>query len=102
MTRCIAPNYQFAKVENRNVEINFKGGDISSDGGSILLEEADKRLSLISEIAKLFPDRRNSQKITHIVEQMFKQRVYGIALSYEDLNDHDNLRKWRSKQQLEQ
>lgn len=93
MTECITSNYQFAKIKNRRIEINFTGGDISSDGGSIILGEADKRLGLTSAVAKLFPDRRDPLKIIHSVEGMLKQRIYGIALSYEDLNDHDLLRK---------
>ena len=93
MPRYIASKDKFAKVKNRRIEINFTGGEISSDGGSILIGEADKRLGLISEVAKLFPDRRNPEKITHSVERMLKQRIYGIALGYEDLNDHNHLRK---------
>lgn len=92
MTNCTGLNYQ-SKVKNRQIEINFTGGDISSDGGVLLLREADKRLGLTNELAKNFPDKRDSDKITHTILTMLKQRIYGIALGYEDLNDHDNLRK---------
>jgi hypothetical protein len=93
MTNCISLSYQFSKVKNRQIEINFTGGDISSDGGVLLLREADKRLGITNELAKMFPDKRDASKITHSMQSMIKQRIYGIALGYEDLNDHDNLRK---------
>ncbi len=92
MTNCTGLIYQ-SKVKNRQIEINFTGGNISSDGGVLLLREADKRLGLTNELAKIFPDKRDSDKITHTILTMLKQRIYGIALGYEDLNDHDNLRK---------
>ncbi|WP_375359802.1 transposase [Candidatus Tisiphia endosymbiont of Nemotelus uliginosus] len=92
MTNCTGLNYQ-SKVKNRQMEINFTGGNISSDGGVLLLREADKRLGLTNELAKNFPDKRDSDKITHTILTMLKQRIYSIALGYEDLNDHDNLRK---------
>ena len=85
-------NYQLSKIKNRKLEINFTGGDISSDGGSLLLREADKKLKLTNDLAKYFPDRRNPDLIIHSVVTMLRQRIYGIALGYEDLNDHDNLR----------
>lgn len=93
MTNCIAYSYQFSKVKNRTIEINFTGGDISSDGGVLLLREADKRLGITEELAKIFPDRRDGSKITHNMATMLRQRIYGIALGYEDLNDHNYLRK---------
>lgn len=93
MTKCISLNYQFSKVKNRQVAINFAGGDISSDGGALLLKEADTRLGITSRLAKLFPDNRDPNKITHSLISMLKQRIYGIALGYEDLNDQNDLRK---------
>jgi hypothetical protein len=93
MTNCIPLTYQFSKVKNRQIEINFTGGDISSDGGVLLLREADKRLGITNELARIFPDRRDANKVIHSMQSMIKQRVYGIALGYEDLNDHDSLRK---------
>ncbi|WP_341789889.1 transposase [Rickettsia endosymbiont of Polydrusus tereticollis] len=81
MTNCIAYSYQFSKVKNRTIEINFTGGDISSDGGVLLLREADKRLGITEELAKIFPDRRDGSKITHNMATMLRQRIYGIALA---------------------
>ena len=91
--KCISLNYQFAKIKNRELQINFTGGDITSDGGAILLKEAEARLALIDKLASCFPDSRDPDKITHHISTMLKQRIYGIALGYEDLNDHDRLRK---------
>jgi hypothetical protein len=93
MTNCISPNYHFSKLQNRKIEVNFCGGDISSDGGALLLAEADKRLGLTKELASLFPDGRDPSRITHSTLSILRQRVYAIALGYEDLNDHDTLRK---------
>lgn len=93
MTNCIPISYQFSRIKNRKIEINFSGGEISSDGGLLLLREADKKLRLTDALAGLFPDKRNPDRIRHSTLTMFKQRIYGIALGYEDLNDHDKLRK---------
>ena len=93
MTNCIPLTYQFSKVKNRKIEINFTGGDISSDGGVLLLREADKRLGITADLAKVFPDKRDASKVAHSIETIIRQGMYGIALGYEDLNDHDNLSK---------
>jgi hypothetical protein len=75
------------------LETNFTGGDITSDGGVLLLRQADKRLGLSKAISKILPDPRNQSLITHSWLSMIKQRIFGIALGYEDLNDHEYLRK---------
>jgi len=93
MSNYKSQNYQFSKVKNHRLEASFTGGDISSDGGSLILMEADKRLGLTKDLAKLFRDNRDQSKVSHNIESMIKQRVYAIALGYEDLNDHDDLRK---------
>ncbi len=92
------PNYQMSKIKNKKLEINFNGGDISSDGGVLLLREADRKLCLTKELSKLFPDKRDPELITHSVQTMLRQRLYGLALGYEDLNDHNELRKCLSMQ----
>jgi hypothetical protein len=91
MTKCIPLSYQFSKLKNRKVEVQFSGGEISSDGGALLLREADRKLGITNQLAKLFPDQRKQNKVTHSLLTMLKQRIYGIALGYEDLNDHSNL-----------
>jgi Transposase DDE domain group 1 len=75
------------------IEVNFAGGDITSDGGVLLLRQADRKLNLTKSLSKILPDPRNQSLITHSWISMLKQRIFGIALGYEDLNDHETLRK---------
>jgi len=92
MPNCTTKIFEFPKLKRRKIIAKFSGGAITSDGGGILLREVDRQLNLLEPIAKLFPDNRDQSKITHSVLTMLRQRVYGIALGYEDLNDHDTLR----------
>lgn len=94
MTECSQQRFEFASPScSRQVVAEFNGGTISSDGGSLLLQQTDIRMNLLSRFRACFADRRNPNKIVHSVEQMLRQRVYGLALGYEDLNDHDQLRR---------
>ena len=70
----------------------FDGGTISSDGGAFLLRQTDKRLNLIGRLARCFLDGRNQALVEHSIAEMLSQRIYGLALGYEDLNDHEQLR----------
>ena len=70
----------------------FDGGTISSDGGALLLRQTDKRLNLLPRMAQCFLDGRNQKQVEHTIEEMLAQRVYALALGYEDLNDHEQLR----------
>ena len=70
----------------------FDGGRISSDGGGVLLREADLRVGLTARLSKCFLDYRNQASIEHDVEELLAQRIYALALGYEDLNDHEALR----------
>ena len=92
MTNCSTKSAQFKPIKSKKIECNFTGGKITSDGGILLLREIDKKISLTEKIASLIPDARNQDYVTHTVLKMLRQRVYGIALGYEDLNDHDELR----------
>ena len=83
----------FQKARQKIVEISFTGGNISSDGGILLLKAADDKLKLTQKIADILPDDRQASKIKHSLLSILKQRIYGIALGYEDLNDHQHLRK---------
>jgi hypothetical protein len=74
------------------VVARFDGGTISSDGGALLLRQTDQRLNLLARLAKCFLDSRNPDLVEHSVLEMVSQRVYGLALGYEDLNDHEQLR----------
>lgn len=92
MTKRTTKSIDFTSCKGRKVEANFTGGEITSDAGVLLLGEADRRLNLINRIAAGIPDKRSKKKIKHTMLGMLRQRIYGIALGYEDLNDHDSLR----------
>lgn len=92
MTNCKTLSLQFPACKSRKVELNFEGGDVSSDGGILLLKEIDQQLGLLSKASACLPDPRDQSRIHHETLTMLRQRVYGIALGYEDLNDHDHLR----------
>ena len=72
---------------------DFQAAAISSDGGALLLRETDRRLNLLSRFSQCFLDGRDAGLVEHSVQQMVSQRVYGLALGYEDLNDHEQLRQ---------
>lgn len=93
MTECIQSGFGFAACGKREVVAGFDGGTISSDGGSLVLRQTDQKLNLLKRFAECFLDGRQQNKVDHSVSEMISQRVYGLALGYEDLNDHDQLRK---------
>src|SRR5260370_702205 len=92
MTKCSELRFAFATEGRREIVAEFNGGAISSDGGAVLLGETDQKMSLLPRFSECFLDGRNPDLIEHSVEQMLAQRVYGLALGYEDLNDHEQLR----------
>lgn len=92
MTECIQERFSFAAHFSRRVEAGFTAGQVSSDGGALLLRQADRRIHLLNRLAACFSDRRNPELIEHTVAAMLAQRIYGLALGYEDLNDHEQLR----------
>ena len=79
---------RIGKLKKRDIEIKFDGGDLTSDSGLYLLKMADEKMSLCKRLSKVFPDPRDQSRVTHSLESMLKQRVYGLASGYEDLNDH--------------
>jgi hypothetical protein len=91
-TQCNAEQLQFFKVGRREVVGAFDGGRVSSDAGALLLGKADMAIGLIDRLAGCFADGRNAQLIEHSVRTLVGQRVFGMALGYEDLNDHEQLR----------
>lgn len=91
-TECSPELFEFAPVEGRVVVAGFDGGAITSDAGALLLGATDRAIGLVERLAECFIDRRNPELIEHGVATLIGQRVYGIALGYEDLNDHDELR----------
>ena len=92
-TECNPKQLEFHALGRREVVGRFDGGRITSDGGGLLLREVDQRMGLLDRLAGCFTDYRNPNSIEHSVQSLVAQRVYGLALGYEDLNDHDVLRK---------
>lgn len=84
---------RFNNLFKRSVVADFNGGNISSDAGGLLLREISESRGIISGIANCFTDYRNPEKTEHTVSELVAQRIFGLALGYEDLNDHDDLRK---------
>jgi hypothetical protein len=82
----------FPVLGSRQILASFDGGDISSDGGSLLLRKTEELTAIIRQFATCFTDHRNPELIEHSLEHLIAQRVYALALGYEDLNDHDDLR----------
>jgi len=93
MTECIQSSFGFEACGRREIVARFDGGTISSDGGALLLRQTDRRLNLLPRLAACFLDGRNQKQVEHSVLEMLSQRIYGLALGYEDLNDHEQLRK---------
>ena len=92
MTECNQSTFEFAAHFSRQVVARFDGGTITTDGGGLLLRETDGRLNLLPRLAECFLDARNPLFVEHSVQELVSQRVYGLALGYEDLNDHEQLR----------
>jgi hypothetical protein len=92
MTTCNPELFGFPAFDRRKIEAGFNGGDVSSDGGVMLLRQVDRKLGLCEALDRVIHDPRNPDLITHAQVDLLRQRIYGIALGYEDLNDHDTLR----------
>ena len=91
-TQCSADLFGFASVEGRRVDAAFDGGAVTSDAGALLLGATDRAIKLVERFARCFTDARRSDLIEHEVATLIGQRAFAIALGYEDLNDHDELR----------
>jgi len=91
-TECNQKTFAFHGLGRRDIVARFDGGPITSDGGGLLLREAERLTGVIRQFAACFTDHRNPDLIEHTVVELIGQRVYGLALGYEDLNDHDELR----------
>ena len=92
VTECSQASFAFGQHFRREVVARFDGGAITSDAGGLLLRETDRRIGLLGRLAACLEDRRDPQRIEHRVGELVWQRVYALALGYEDLNDHDPLR----------
>ena len=93
LTQCNQESFQFHPLGGREVRGRFDGGAITSDAGGLLLREVEKRTGIIAQFAACFRDHRDPERIEHTVRELVAQRVYALALGYEDLNDHDPLRQ---------
>ena len=92
MTDCNSNPIVFSSFGRRNVVADFAGGAITSDAGALLLREVDRKLGLIDKLDAVIPDPRNQALITHQQVMMLRQRIFAIAMGYEDGNDHQTLR----------
>jgi hypothetical protein len=92
MTECTQVAFAFAFHFSRRVVAEFSSERISSDGGSLLLRQVDKRIDLLRRVGECFSDGRDAERVEHPVAEMLAQRIYGLALGYEDLCDHEQLR----------
>jgi hypothetical protein len=92
-TQCNPSQLEFHALGRRKVIGNFDGGNITSDAGGLLLRETEKQTGIVRQFAKCFEDLRDPNRIEHSIKDLVSQRIYGLALGYEDLNDHDELRR---------
>jgi len=93
MTDCNTQPLLFSNLKNKKIQADFNGGSLTSDAGAVLLREVDNRIGLINAINRCIPDPRHPFFIVHDQKTMLAQRIFGIALGYEDLNDHQSLRQ---------
>ena len=91
-TECNVREFAFQALGSRAVTARFDGGAITSDAGGLLLREVEARTGILRRFAACFTDHRDPERIEHSVGELIAQRVFALALGYEDLNDHDSLR----------
>ena len=92
MTDCTHKIILFPALKRRRIEAAFTGGAITSNAGALLLREIDRRLGLLQAVDKAIPDSRDRRYVQHRQSSLLRQRIFGLALGYEDLNDHDPLK----------
>ena len=93
MPDCTQAQIEFPGLKRRKVVADFSGGAITSDGGVLLLRQMDQHLGLLSSVVSVMEDNRRRKSCQHDLQSLVRQRVYGLALGYEDLNDHQQLRE---------
>jgi len=93
MTQCNQNEFSFAPHFSRQVSARFSERQLSTEGGALLLRETDRKIGLLSRVSKCFSDHRQPWLIEHQLGELLAQRIYGLALGYEDLNDHEELRR---------
>jgi len=85
-------SFSFPAVQRRKITAAFDGGRISSDGGVMLLAQADRRLGIAERLARVIPDGRDQDRVTHLLPDILRARIFAIACGYEDADDLDRLR----------
>jgi len=85
--------YSIGRMNSRDTEISFDGEALSTDGGLLLIDKIDKKIGLIEKIASKIPDNRDSNHVTHTIENIMRQRIYALASGNEDINDHQNIKE---------
>lgn len=91
-TRSLPKQFKFEQPKSPPVVVNFQGGQVTSDAGLSLIAEIDRKLQITSQFAQCFQDYRQPNRIDHSIENLIRQRIYGLVMGYEDLNDHEELR----------
>jgi Transposase DDE domain group 1 len=92
MTQCNDAELVFQDLGSREVVARFDGGKVSSDAGGLLLREVEEKFHFVEQFARCFSDHRDPDLVEHTLPELLKQRIFGLCLGYEDLNDHDQLR----------
>jgi Transposase DDE domain group 1 len=92
MTECNQSQFEFEVHFSRRVVAEFSGERLTTEGGGLLLRATDRKIRLLRRVVSCFTDARDPQRVEHELSEMLVQRVYGLALGYEDLNDHEELR----------
>ncbi len=91
-TRSIPKQFKFEQPKSPPIVVNFTGGQVTSDAGLGLIAELDRKLQITSRLALCFQDYRQINRMLHPIETLIAQRIYGLVMGYEDLNDHEELR----------
>ncbi len=92
-TECTQTQFTFQSLAGRDIVAQFNGGTITSDAGGLLLREVEAKTGILARFARCFEDFRDPELIDFTAEELLKQRIFGLCLGYEDLNDHDQLRR---------
>jgi DDE family transposase len=92
VTKCYQSSFKFPPVKRRKVEADFSGGDITSNAGIPFLAQVDEQMGLTRAVTRAIADGRRQASCDHSQQELFKQRIYALALGYEDLNYHNELR----------
>lgn len=93
MTQCNQTAFPFEVHFSRQVVASFDGERMTTDGGALLLRAVDRKIGLLKRVAACFTDTRNPERVEHPLPELLAQRIYALALGYEELNDHEELRR---------